>query len=290
MGDLSMDKKEIEELQKLMTYNENGEGVINGKTIRELEFENMQTLAKEYEDRAINFMRKSKRKNYPICNWLHNSWIKYEQFSINNFEIVIGLIISISFIFVYFISKTDDPNTNASLISGLLGGLGAIIAIILTISFTKRSNEQTLDASVLPYIIIKKGKEAPTEYLAYEYISSEENIFDGVWRPFDFNTIKDDKRTLVRNGIAYLRLENIGLGPAKKIKISINDFGKIYLDKDYIQENETINIILNFNNPDKDYRTSLNIEYETLRNVQHTQKFAANITWHLDRTNFTLFS
>ncbi|MGB8454737.1 MAG: hypothetical protein WCD89_20705 [Anaerocolumna sp.] len=39
-----MNKAEIEKLQKQMKYNENGEGLINGKTIQELEAENMKKI------------------------------------------------------------------------------------------------------------------------------------------------------------------------------------------------------------------------------------------------------
>ena len=173
--------------------------------------------------------------------------------------------------------------------SGLIGGLGAIVAILLSISFSKRSNEQSLDSFVLPHIIVKKVKELPNTYVAFEYFSDEEKLFTG-WRQFDFNTIKDDKRTLVRNGVAYLHLKNIGLGPAKKIQIKIDNFSSLFLDKDYLQPNETMDIVLNFSNPDKSQKAGLTIEYETIRNIHHIQKFNANITWHLDRTNFTLFS
>jgi len=74
------------------------------------------------------------------------------------------------------------------------------------------------------------------------------------------------------------------------MEIKINNFGVLYLDKDYLQPNETMVIILNFNNPNTDQKADLIIEYETIRNIHHTQKISANITWHLDRTNFTLFS
>lgn len=95
---------------------------------------------------------------------------------------------------------------------------------------------------------------------------------------------------MVRNGVAFLHLENIGLGPAKNMKIKIDNFGMLFLDKDYLQPNEAMDIILNFRNPDRSQKAALTIEYETIRNIHHIQKFDANITWHLDRTNFTLFS
>lgn len=48
-------------------------------------------------------------------------------------------------------------------------------------------------------------------------------------------------------------------------------------------------IILNFNNPNQSCQTDILFEYETIRGDKHTQRFHVNITWHLDRTNFTLF-
>ena len=46
---------------------------------------------------------------------------------------------------------------------------------------------------------------------------------------------------------------------------------------------------INFNNPDDSYQTNIIFEYETIRGNRHSQRFQANITRHLDRTNFTLF-
>ncbi|NCB43533.1 MAG: hypothetical protein EOM59_13085 [Clostridia bacterium] len=283
-----MYKKEIEELQKIMTYNENGEGLINGKTIRELEAENMKKLSENQKNKAFNSISKKRIKNHLRNRHKHRE-TKAAIFLINNIEIIIGIGISLLFVFVYNLFKTNDESINASLLSGLIGGLGAIVAILLSISFSKRSNEQTLDSSVLPYIIVKNTKELPDTYAAFEYFSDEDKLFDG-WRQFDFGTIKNDKRALVRNCVAYLHLENIGLGPAKKIKIKIENFGVLFLAKDYLQPNEDMYIILNFNNPDEDYKANLTLEYETIRNIRHAQRINANITWHLDRTNFTLFS
>ncbi|HHX11684.1 MAG TPA: hypothetical protein GX731_02600 [Clostridiales bacterium] len=284
-----MNKKEIEELQKLMTYNENGEGVINGKTILELEAESMTKLVENQKSKQFNRIYKNMQKKKP-----HNNNHKYREKKIirllkNNTYIIIGIGISLLFIIVYQTFKTKDENINVSLLSGLIGGLGAIIAIILSISFSKRSNEQSLDSSVMPYIIVKRTKELPSTYVAFKYFSDEEKLFDG-WRQFDFNTIKDNKRLLVRNGVAYLRLENIGLGPAKRMNIKIGNFGVLFLDKDYLQPSEVMNIIFDFNKPGKDEKADLTIEYETIRNIHHAQKIGANVTWHLDRTNFSLFS
>jgi hypothetical protein len=284
-----MNKKEIEKLQKQMTYNENGEGVINGKTIRELETESMKKLVENQQNNVFDSIFKNKLKNQLRDNRHKYRDKKVALFFKSNIEIIIGIGISLLFVFVYHIFKTNDESSNASLLSGLIGGLGAIVAILLSISFSKRSNEQSLDSSVLPYIIVKRVKELPNTYVALEYFSDEEKLFGG-WRQFDLNTIKDDKRALARNGVAYLHLENIGLGPAKRMKIEIDNFGVLFLDKDYLQPNEAMDIILNFSNPGKDQKSDLTIKYETIRNIHHTQKIEANITWHLDRTNFTLFS
>lgn len=279
-----MNKTEIEKLQKQMTYNENGEGLINGRTIRELEAENMKKIADNQESNMLySLLKKQDRENR--YRYREN---KVAHFLKNNIEIIIGIGISFLFLFIYHIFKTNNESSNVSLLSGLIGGLGAIIAILLSISFSKRSNVQSMDSSVLPYIIIKRLREVPTTYVAFEYFSDEEAFING-WRQFDFNTIKDDKRALVRKGMAYLHLENIGLGPAKNMKIEIENFGRLYLEKDYLKPNETMDLILNFSNPDKDQNTDLIIKYETIRNIPHTQKFIARITWHLDRTNFTLY-
>jgi len=274
-----MKKKEVEELQSKMTFNENGEGVIDGKTIRDLEAEIMKQHCDSSKVALPPLVPRRKRA------------VRHKQTKTKfrkNVEILVGLIVIISFIAAFCLLKTGDPIVDSSLLGGLLGGLGAIIAILLSISFSKRSNEQALDSSVLPYIIVKRLKESPSDYSAHEFFSTEDSVFSG-WRPFDFNSIKENKRTLVRNGIAYLQLKNIGLGPAKDMEMYIDNFGKLYLDKDDLQPGESMNLILNFSNPDTSLDANFVIDYKTIRNVNHSQGFHANITWHLDRTNFTLF-
>lgn len=278
-------------LEEMMTINENGEGEINGKTIRELEVEAMQDFTHQNNSKEAGSI-----KSTPECN--KKVWREYvckikSSFVLllyNNLEIFIGIIISLLFTGVYFVFRTNDQNANISLLSGLFSGLGAIIAILLSISFSKRTNKETWDSTVLPYIIIDNDKNLSTDYIAFEYVSisnNKEETFNG-WRSFDFDTIKSNQRILVRNGIAYLHIKNIGLGPAKRICIKINNFSFLYLKKDYLLPNETMHILLNFNNPDKSQDASIYIEYETIRDVRHKQHFLANITWHLDRTNFTL--
>lgn len=281
-----MDKKLREKMLKLMTYNDNGEGVINGKTIREIEAENMKKYVNEHHGKILF---DTDTKKALMKELFGEKKEKIKKFGKNNVEIFIGIGVSFLFVFIYYFFKTDDKGGNGSLLGGMIGGLGAILSILLSIAFSRRSNELILDSSVLPYIVMKKRKEPAETYVSFEYFSDEKNEFCG-WRPFDFNTIKDNKRVLVRNGIAYLHLENIGLGPAKKIKIEIDNFGSLFLNKDYLQPKESMDIILNFGNPDDSKKTDITIEYETIRNISHVQKFNANITWHLDRTNFTIFS
>lgn len=302
-----MDKEDRERLQKQMTYNDDGEGVINGKTIREIEAENMKKAAENpsiihFNSKNMKVINKERYKNRKKINKDR----RRRFFQIHK-ELILGSVIALLFISSYFAFRTGDIGGDSSLLGGMLGGLGAIVSILLSITFSKRSNEQALDSAVLPFIVMKRKSEPAENYIAFEYISVEEDIFKDksksflkrmlnkkikfdFWRPFDFNTIKDDKITLVRNGIAYLHLENIGLGPAKNINVKINNFGHLFLEKNYLKPNEKMNIILNFSNPDDGKDADITIEYETIRSIKHTQVFSANITWHLDRTNFTLFS
>jgi hypothetical protein len=281
--------KEFKKMQKLMTYNDDGEGVINGKTIRELEAENMKNYSNKHKKVSFDSETNKALGKELLKIGYFEIKEKIEKFIKDNMEIFIGIGISLLFIYIYYIFSTDDKGINCSLLGGILGGLGAILSILLSIAFSKRSNEQVLDSSVLPYIIMKKRIEPAETYISFEFFYSKENDFCG-WKPFDFNTIKDNKRALVRNGIAYLHLENIGLGPAKKMEIRIANFSSLFLDMDYLKPNESMDIILNFNNPNDSKNTDITIQYETIRNIKHIQKFKANITWHLDRTNFTLFS
>lgn len=63
-----MNKKEIKELQKQMTFDENGEGIINGKTIREHEAENLKKLVENQQNNVstsiYKYMFKKKRRSY----------------------------------------------------------------------------------------------------------------------------------------------------------------------------------------------------------------------------------
>lgn len=274
-----MSKKDLNLIESIMSYNENGEGVINGKTIRELEAESMAQYLKNHKKTPKSAFPRAKKVR------LHK---RFKDKFRKNTEIIIGVIISIIFMLSFYLLKTGNQSIDYGFLGGLFGGLGTIIAILLSISFSRRSNEQTLDSAVLPYIIVKKLKEPPADYFAYEFFTADNSTFSG-WRNFDFTTIKENKRTLVRNGIAYLHLKNIGLGSAKNLRIYIDNFSSIFLDKDYLLPNESMYLILNFNNPDNSIGTNLVFEYDTIRDIHHSQEFHANITRHLDRTNFTLF-
>ena len=293
-----MKKEEYTELLKKMTYNEDGEGVIDGKTIRELEREAMGNYYNSFLAKGDLQAPKRKSKICALINrithFLHCKWkwgtekVKWILSKISDFlEIMLGIFFLVLFFLIYKHLKGTIDENDASLLGGLIAGFGAIAAILLSISFSKRSGEKSLESAVSPYFILKKLMEPPEIYEARELIPSEDT-FKG-WRPFDFTTIKDNKRTLVRNGIAYLRLTNIGLGPAKNIKISVENCGNLFLYKDYLQKDASMDIVLNFNNPGEDQTTNITVSCESIRNKKYEQVFPAWITWHLDRTNFTLF-
>lgn len=278
----------LEKLQSQMTYNEDGEGVIGGKTIRQLEKEAMEKAVNNKVEIPKPDIRKL-QKNIALSyrNTLKN-WIK--RFINQNIEILIGILITAVFIGVYFSFRTNNQETNGVFVGSLVGGIGAIISILLSISYSKRSNAQALDSTVLPYLKLEKYAEPFGDETAYEFINKHREKFTfPIWREFDFETISSDKRTIVRNGIAYLSIKNIGLGPALKLNFKIENFSSVYLKQDFLSTQEEIHIILNFNNPDTSCHTSIIIEYETIRGIKHRQVFDANITWHMDRTNFTLF-
>lgn len=270
-----------------MTYNEEGEGVINGKTIRQLEYEVMQYAASNPQVVKLN--------NKELREELHR--IRREgfrekagRFVENYIEIVVGVCISVCLICLYFVFRNENAEENVGLIGSIIGAEGTIISVLLTIAFTKRSNKKALGASVLPYISIEKEKEPVEGAYAFEYFKAKEKKYDfSSWKPFDFGTIQNDKIKMVRNGMAYLRIKNIGIGPAIHLKMKIENFSSVYLPIDYLRPEDEIYVILNFNNPDQSYKTDIIFECETIRGDKHTQRFHANITWHLDRTNFTLF-
>ena len=215
---------------------------------------------------------------------------KIKKFFGNNIEIVVGICISIFLVGVYLAFKSLQNERNISMLGSVIGAEGAILSVLLSISFMKKSNEKTLDASVLPYLSVKKDTIPSEHAYAFEYfkIRKDKTDFDG-WRKFDFDTISNDKIKLARNGIAYLHIKNIGIGPAIHLKLKIENFSNVYLPIDYLRPDEELDLILNFNNPDNSYRTDIVLRYETIRGTEHSQRFHANITWHLDRTNFTLF-
>jgi len=270
-----------------MTYNEDGEGVINGKTIRQLEYEAMQYAASNPQ--AVKFNNKELKKELRRIS-RENVREKTSRFIENYIEILVGVSISICLVCLYFVFRNANAKQNIGLIGSIIGAEGTIISVLLTIAFTKRSNKKALEASVLPYILIEKEKEPVEGAYAFEYFKIRKQKWDfSGWKLFDFKTIQDDKIKMVRNGIAYLRIKNIGIGPVIHLKMKIENFSSVYLPIDYLRPDDEIYIILNFNNPDQSYKTDIIFEYETIRGDKHTQRFHANITWHLDRTNFTLF-
>lgn len=271
-----------------MTYNEDGEGVINGKTIRQLEYEVMQY--------TTNNPKSIKLKNKELSKKLHKIGREtfrknVVEFIENNIEILVGISVSVCLVCIYFIFRKTDIEQNGGLIGSIVGAEGTIISVLLTIAFTKKSNKKTLGASVLPYITIEKEKEPVEGAYAFEYVKDKDQKRDfSIWRAFDFNEIRNDRIKLVRNGIAYLHIKNIGIGPAIHLKMKIENFSSVYLPIDYLKPDDEIYVILNFGNPKQSFQTDIIIEYETIRGDKHTQKYKANITWHLDRTNFTLFN
>ncbi|MBD5505233.1 MAG: hypothetical protein HDR09_16250 [Lachnospiraceae bacterium] len=271
-----------------MVYNEDGEGVINGKSIRQLEYEAMQDAANDPEFvKTIDNKKMRKEIQRAIRDGFRK---KVKEFIKNNVEIIVGICISVFLVCMYFIFKDPDTEQNISLIGSIIGAEGAMLSILISIAFMKKSNEKALDASVLPYLTVKKEKNPNEDAYAFEYIKDTDKKRDfSIWRTFDFNTIRDDKIKLVRNGVAYLHIKNMGIGPAIYLKMKIENFSCVFLPIDYLRPNDELYLIMNFNNPDKSCKTDIIFEYETIRGERHTQRFHANITWHLDRTNFTLF-
>lgn len=270
-----------------MTYNEDGEGVINGKTIRQLEYGAMQYATSN--PKAVKLNNKELREEL-YCIRRKNFREKTCRFIENYIEIVVGLCISVCLVCLYFVFRNENAEQNVGLIGSIIGAEGTIISVLLTIAFTKRINKKALGASVLPYISIEKAKEPGEGAYAFEYFKVKEKEYDfSGWRLFDFDAIRDDKIKLVRNGMAYLNIKNIGIGPAIHLRMKIENFSYMHLPIDYLKTGDELYVILNFNNPDRSYKTDIIFEYETIRGDKHTQRFHANITWHLDRTNFTLF-
>ena len=271
-----------------MVHKEDGEGVINEKAIRQLEYEAMQNAVNDPEFvKTIDNKKMRKEIQRAIRDDFRK---KVKEFIKNNIEIIVGICISVLLVCIYFIFKYPDAEQNISLIGSIIGAEGAMLSVLISIAFMKKSNEKALDASVLPYLTVEKEKQPTGSAYAFEYIKDTDKKRDfSFWRTFDFNTIRDDKIKLVRNGVAYLHIKNIGIGPAIYLKMKIENFSYVFLPNDYLRPNDELYLILNFNNPDRSCKTDIIFEYETIRGERHVQRFHANITWHLNRTNFTLF-
>lgn len=285
--EISNEEEKKHVILKNMIYNEDGEGVIEGKTIRQLEYEAMQYAASNPQAVKLNNkelgkeLRRIGRENFRK---------KGGRFIENNIEILVGICVSACLACIYFVFRNSNAEQNAGLIGSIIGAEGTMISVLLTIAFTKRSNKKALGASVLPYISIEKEKEPVESAYAFEYFKVKEGKYDfSGWKPFDFGIMQNDKIKMVRNGIAYLHIKNIGIGPAIHLRMKIENFTEVYLPIDYLKPGDEMHIILNFNNPNQSCQTDILFEYETIRGDKHTQRFHANITWHLDRTNFTLF-
>lgn len=270
-----------------MTYNEDAEE-IDGKTIRQSECETVQGMEKNFH--RVNIIDNWKIEKDFRRMIRNNRRTKIKIFLENNVEIVVGICISVFMVGIYFVFKSPQNAKNISLIGSIVGAEGTMVAVLLTIAFTKKSNERALDATVLPYLTIEKDNKPSENAYAFEYFKTTIDKRDfSVWRKFNFDMICRDKEKLTRNGIAYLHIKNVGIGPAIYLNMEIENFSNVYLPIDYLRPNEDLHLILNFNNPDDSYQTNIIFEYETIRGNRHSQRFQANITRHLDRTNFTLF-
>lgn len=271
-----------------MEYNEDGEGVINGKTIRQLEYEAMQNAVKDPEFAKAIDNKKLWEELQRIARESFRKKVK--EFIKNNIEILVGVCISAFLVCIYFIFRNPNTEQNISMIGSIIGAEGAMLSVLISIAFMKKSNEKALDASVLPYLTVEKENKPMESAYAFEYIKDTDKKRNfSVWRTFDFNTICDNKVKLVRNGVAYLHIKNIGIGSALSLKMKIENFSSVFLPIDYLRPDDELYLILNFNNPDRSCQTDIIFEYETIRGKRHEQRFHANIAWHLDRTNFTLF-
>ena len=281
-------EKKVESVLTDTIHNENGESVIDTARTGGLEYDVTKDKANNSQKNTVNDTDQIRKELRQATR--DNCAKKIKKFFENNIEIVVGICISIFLVGVYLAFKSLQNERNISMLGSVIGAEGAILSVLLSISFMKKSNEKTLDASVLPYLSVKKDTIPSEHAYAFEYfkIRKDKTDFDG-WRKFDFDTISNDKIKLARNGIAYLHIKNIGIGPAIHLKLKIENFSNVYLPIDYLRPDEELDLILNFNNPDNSYRTDIVLRYETIRGTEHSQRFHANITWHLDRTNFTLF-
>lgn len=281
-------EKKVESVLTDTIHNENGESVIDTSRTGGLEYDVTKDKANNSQKNTVNDTDQIRKELRQATR--DNCAKKIKKFFENNIEIVVGICISIFLVGVYLAFKSLQNERNISMLGSVIGAEGAILSVLLSISFMKKSNEKTLDASVLPYLSVKKDTIPSEHAYAFEYfkIRKDKTDFDG-WRKFDFDTISNDKIKLARNGIAYLHIKNIGIGPAIHLKLKIENFSNVYLPIDYLRPDEELDLILNFNNPDNSYRTDIVLRYETIRGTEHSQRFHANITWHLDRTNFTLF-
>lgn len=285
--EISNEEEKNHVIPKNMTYNEDGEGVIEGKTIRQLEYEAMQYAASNPQSIKLNNKELGKELRRISRETFRK---KVGRFIENNIEILVGIGISACLACIYLVFSNSNVEQNAGLLGSIIGAEGTMISVLLTIAFTKRSNKKALGASVLPYISIEKKKEPVEGAYAFEYFKVKEGKYDfSGWKPFDFGIMQNDKIKMVRNGIAYLHIKNIGVGPAIHLRMKIENFSEVYLPIDYLKPEDEMHIILNFNNPNQSCQTDIIFEYETIRGDKHTQRFHANITWHLDRINFTLF-
>ncbi len=179
-----------------MVYNEDGEGVINGKTIRQLEYEAMQNAVNDPEfAKTIDNKKMRKEIQRAIRDGFRK---KVKEFIRNNIEIIVGICISVFLVCIYFIFKNPDTEQNISLIGSIIGAEGAMLSVLISIAFMKKSNEKALDASVLPYLTVEKEKQPTGSAYAFEYIKDTDKKRDfSIWRTFDSYTIRDDKIKLV---------------------------------------------------------------------------------------------
>lgn len=218
-----------------MYINDDGEGEINGKTIREVEREKMEEYYLEcHKDTLHNYQSK---KNNIIIKFFNTILCFIQKIiriivniSKNYFELLIALLTVIIYIYVYLYCKSPtDGSFNGGLLGGLLSGMGAIVAILISIIFSRLSNNKIIEMQIKPYILLQKVPITSEYVEAFKY----DNSLDfSAWIPFKFDEISNNKRACVREGIILLNFQNIGIGTAKNIEVSIQNFGNIFYQRE----------------------------------------------------------
>lgn len=213
-------------------------------------------------------------------------------------ELIIAITMILLFAVAYLLFRTDDNSFNGGLLSGLISGVGAIIAVLFSIWFTRNSNNKLIEAQIKPYILLTsdyfrhvyKEVDSKEEFILKYKKGYQINEDESFWKSYTGEYFYDNQESVNNNGSCGIILENIGAAVAIDLKVKIKMGGDLYDFQNTLKINEKVGFVLDFNFPKSNIETKLIIEYSSLNGTLYRDEYPCKVKKHSDRINVLVHS